>query len=331
MFDEQSLNWRSVAARVGVHRTLLIQPSVMLAQLLLTRGEQRAAESACRDLLQQNPNHIECLNWLASVLETECRFDEAERLRRRAFEAQARACGFATEGTDEITAFRLAACGYGKEPGQAPAAYVSSFFDSYAGSYDRHVRGCLDCHAPELVCAALTRALGGVRPGLHILDAGCGTGLAAPLLRPLALRLEGIDLSSGMLDRARATGLYDSLERADFAERLKARRGYYDIICAIDVLVYFGFMTPVMAAAAFALRQDGLFAFSVEAGGNMDYELRGTGRYVHSGGYLRKAAEAAGLVEVSVESATLRLENQQPVQGMICVLRNGAGQGACAE
>ena len=42
------------------------------------------------------------------------------------------------------------------------------------------------------------------RRGERVLDAGCGTGLCGPLLRPYAKRLVGVDLSSGMLERARA-------------------------------------------------------------------------------------------------------------------------------
>jgi len=33
----------------------------------------------------------------------------------------------------------------------------------------------------------------------HVLDAGCGTGLCGPILRPYAAGLVGVDLSEGML------------------------------------------------------------------------------------------------------------------------------------
>ena len=51
------------------------------------------------------------------------------------------------------------------------------------------------------------------------LDLGCGTGLCGPLVKPRVERLDGVDLSGAMLDRARATGVYDDADpqRADRA------------------------------------------------------------------------------------------------------------------
>jgi predicted TPR repeat methyltransferase len=49
------------------------------------------------------------------------------------------------------------------------------------------------------------------------LDAGCGTGLCGPLLRPYASELTGVDLSAGMLDRARPRQVYDHLEKGELS------------------------------------------------------------------------------------------------------------------
>ena len=44
----------------------------------------------------------------------------------------------------------------------------------------------------------------------HAVDLGCGTGLMGPLLRPhVSSYLEGVDLSVGMVDKARERGCYD--------------------------------------------------------------------------------------------------------------------------
>ena len=51
---------------------------------------------------------------------------------------------------------------------------------------------------------ALERIEGAPRGELEIVDAGCGTGLLAPHLRPYARRLVGVDLSPKMLEKARA-------------------------------------------------------------------------------------------------------------------------------
>lgn len=40
----------------------------------------------------------------------------------------------------------------------------------------------------------------------------CGTGLMGPLLRAHVDLLEGVDLSSGMIEKAKERGCYDKLE-----------------------------------------------------------------------------------------------------------------------
>ena len=55
---------------------------------------------------------------------------------------------------------------------------------------------------PELIAGTIAAAAG---PGWRgdVLDIGCGTGLCGPLLRPIAVSLCGVDLSAGMIEKAR--------------------------------------------------------------------------------------------------------------------------------
>ena len=73
----------------------------------------------------------------------------------------------------------------------------------------------LDYRAPQLVSTAMAEELPKPSASLDILDAGCGTGLCGPRVRPYARRLVGVDLSSAMLDKARAAGAYDELVDAE--------------------------------------------------------------------------------------------------------------------
>ena len=62
-----------------------------------------------------------------------------------------------------------------------------------------------------------------VMPGraeLAILDLGCGTGLAGAAFKPLAARLDGVDLSPAMIEKARARQIYDHLQVADLQTAL---------------------------------------------------------------------------------------------------------------
>ena len=76
---------------------------------------------------------------------------------------------------------------------------------------------------------------------MPILDLGCGTGLAGAAFRPLAARLDGVDLSPAMIEKARAqdTSMTISIV-ADLETALSAPGPAYDLILAADTLVYLG-------------------------------------------------------------------------------------------
>ena len=99
---------------------------------------------------------------------------------------------------------------------------------------------------------------------LDVLDAGCGTGLCGPLVAPYARRLVGVDLSEGMLARARARNVYDELVRRELTAYLHDCTGAFDVIVSADTLVYFGPLEEVLAAAGNALRAGGVLIFTVE-------------------------------------------------------------------
>ncbi|MDR7335372.1 tetratricopeptide repeat protein [Roseateles asaccharophilus] len=215
--------------------------------------------------------------------------------------------------------YALAALGDEPAPPTAPPRYVEELFDSYSQNFDQHLVGKLAYRTPELLLAELQRAQ--PQAGSDIIDLGCGTGLCGPLLRPLARRLIGVDLSSQMLARAQALGLYDELLHADLTAALAGPPARFDIAVAADVFVYIGDLDAVFAATAAALRPGGLFAFSVEAADGVDFELNSRRRYAHSLAYLQRLAAAHGF---SVESATqsvIRKEGDEPVNGLLIVMR----------
>ncbi|WP_296948762.1 class I SAM-dependent methyltransferase [uncultured Massilia sp.] len=175
---------------------------------------------------------------------------------------------------------------------------------------------------------ALLRRHGGM-PG-SVADLGCGTGLCAPFLRPAATRLAGVDLSPKMLDRARATGLYDELACADIGDWLASQQDAHDLLVAADVLVYIGALETLFARARAALRPGGRLAFSCEAledgggagaGADADYAIRASNRYAHALGYVERCAADAGFTLVEAERAALRREHGADVAGWLVLLR----------
>jgi len=216
--------------------------------------------------------------------------------------------------------FALAALGVGATPERAPQDYVKALFDGYAGHFDQHLTGVLEYRTPAAIDNALRRA--GVLVNGDVLDLGCGTGLCAPYLRPGARSMVGVDLSQRMLDKARATGLYDRLACADIVSFLAGLDTQADLIVAADVFVYFGDLAEVFGQAARALRRGGVFCFSTETCADADFVLQASNRYAHSPDYLRALASTHGFRVMLLEAAPLRSENGEPIIGQVAVLRS---------
>lgn len=219
----------------------------------------------------------------------------------------------------------LAAAGGLPTPTRASDAYVAEEFNTFATSFDAKLE-ILGYKAPELVANALTTALGPGQIADAILDAGCGTGLCSVLLRPLAKRLEGVDLSSGMLEKAQQRGGYDQLTCAELAAFMSAHPARWNAIVSADTLCYFGDLAPAMVAACSALLPQGLLVFSVEATqlSETGYSLQYNGRYVHTRQYVADCVQAAGMQLLALEAQTLRVEVMRPVRGWIVVARRNS-------
>jgi predicted TPR repeat methyltransferase len=216
--------------------------------------------------------------------------------------------------------YYLAATGEREAPAQAPRPYVERLFDDYAPTFDAHLAG-LGYRAHHALAQQL-RGLGAARHA-RALDLGCGTGLCGPLLRPMVDRLEGVDLSAAMLERARALGVYDRLAQADLVEHLKSTApAQHDLVIAADVFIYLGALDKALAGVARVLVPGGVFAFSVESADDaVDFELRPSLRYAHSARYLRALASQAGLALERLHAAPVREEQQQPIAGLYACLR----------
>lgn len=70
-----------------------------------------------------------------------------------------------------------------------------------------------------------------------VLDAGCGTGLVGvEVARRGDYVLDGLDVSPGMLAKARATGVYRRLDVADLTVRLPLEDDAYDAVMCVGTL-----------------------------------------------------------------------------------------------
>ncbi|HTH97177.1 MAG TPA: methyltransferase domain-containing protein [Stellaceae bacterium] len=207
----------------------------------------------------------------------------------------------------------------GKAPASdaLPSAFVETLFDHYAGSFDESLVDKLGYRLPELLDQAIRTA----RPGRFplALDLGCGTGLMGQRLRPIAGRLEGYDISTGMLKRARAKGVYDFLGKADLQDFSYAGPKA-ELVTVADVFIYVGALDGMVKTIAGLLAEDGLLAFSVERlSGSGDFVLLSSRRYAHSETYVREILAANGFSILSLETTVIRQDRREPVDGLVVV------------
>ena len=231
----------------------------------------------------------------------------------------------AEEPDNPVVQHHLAACLGEAPPDRASDAYVQKVFDSFAASFDVKLES-LQYRAPELVARALRAAAGEPRAALHVADAGCGTGLCGPLLKPWATRLAGCDLSLGMLRRADVRRAYDVLHQAELVFYLDTQPDAFDAVISADTLCYFGPLDRPMAAAGRSLRSGGWVVFTVEAltdEAAEEHRLQLNGRYAHAQRHVRSTVERGGLTLVELRPDTLRMEAGLPVAGWVVTARKG--------
>jgi predicted TPR repeat methyltransferase len=225
-------------------------------------------------------------------------------------------------GDDEAgNRYALSAIGVGPVPGASPPSYVRSLFDHYAESFDEHLVEVLRYRGHVAVVDGVISLARG--PYRSALDLGCGSGLAAPLLRRLAQRIAGVDLSPRMIDLATRRALYDALAQSDLRAHLQSTPARHDLIVSCDVFIYIGELTPVFAGVQRVLQTGGVFGFSVEvceAPGGCGFELQPSLRYAHSEPYLRQLAADHGLQVLRVERGPLREDRGQPIEGLFMYL-----------
>jgi predicted TPR repeat methyltransferase len=273
------------------------------------------AVAAYLKVLELQPHDTYAYDLLGKTLYRAGRVEEAVGVYRK---------WLAADPDNSVARHMLAACTGDAAPERAPDRYVRDIFDGFAGSFDQ-VLDRLHYRAPRLIAGVLDRYYATPDADMDVVDAGCGTGLCGDFLRPLARRLTGVDLSPGMLAKARGRGLYDQLFEAELTAWLAMRTDNCDLIVSADTLVYFGELVPVLTASCGAMRPGGLLVFTLEetdtTGSDSGYRLDPSGRYCHTEEYVTSALAQAGLQSEGIDRVVLRQERAQDVAGMLVTAR----------
>jgi predicted TPR repeat methyltransferase len=204
-----------------------------------------------------------------------------------------------------------------------PRGYVQALFDQYAPRFEASLLGELNYRAPQLLFKAVLAARAAAKKPAFFkraIDLGCGTGLAAAAFAKEVDQIIGIDLSPGMIEQARASGLYAELLVADMVDGLGGlKEASADLVLAADAIVYVPDLAPVTGEVSRVLMPGGLFAFTVETHDG-DGVIIGAGlRYAHGAHHVREKIKSAGLTLVGVQEVSPRTENDMPVRGLLAV------------
>lgn len=218
-----------------------------------------------------------------------------------------------------------AACSGENVPARANDAYISKHFDEFAESFESQLAQ-LEYAIPKLIGEAMLQNLGPAQASLRILELGCGTGLCAQHLKPFARHLTGVDLSKGMLKKARERRIYNELINREIIDYLGSECATVDVVCSADTLIYFGDLEPVSTGVAQILERGGHFIFSVESFQSEDADcvLNPHGRYAHTRDYVTGILADCGIETVSWEEVVVRQELRVPVMGWLVVARRKA-------
>ncbi len=200
--------------------------------------------------------------------------------------------------------------------------YVRQTFSGFASDFNETLKR-LDYQAPQSVVNALLNSVEDGYQFNHVLDAGCGTGLCGPYMKPHTKLLTGVDLAGPMLNEARPLNVYDHLIESDLINYLHDNVELFDAIISADTFNYFGALDDLLHQCSSALTPDGLLAFTLEQSGEDadNYNLMPHGRFQHARRYVENTVANSGFTLVSFDTFVLRKESDENVIGWIIQAR----------
>ncbi len=280
-----------------------------LGNVCLRLGKVDDALRAFDRALQEDPGCAPAWSERGSLLRELHRFEDAARCFQEAL---------ARGGDPELNGFYLASVRGGDAPATPPRRYVEALFDDYAADFQSDLVERLGYRGFEVLLQPLLEKGKRYR---HVLDLGCGSGLCGPLIAPQADSVDGVDVSSAMLEQARKLGVYRELIHADLGEFLAATALRMDLILAADVFIYVGELAAAFRSARRILEPGGCLAFTVElARDDRAVQLLPSLRYAHSEAYIRRLADEARFTSVRIFEAPIRNDQGTPIAGLYVYL-----------
>ena len=206
-------------------------------------------------------------------------------------------------------------------PDATPPKFVKACYNSIAETYDQvHTADKLGYSVPTSITNMIKQLIS-ADTKLNIIDIGCGTGLCGPLLRNISNRLVGVDLSPGMLEKAREKNAYDEIICADLVETLQSYEDAFDLVISTGVFIHLGDLYPVFQACHKALKSGGLFGFSTHEFTGDGYHLNTTGHYSHAESYINKLSHSTKFKIELQKKIIIYTQAEQKVFGYLYIIR----------
>lgn len=308
--DEALTQFRRVLALGGMYDIANYNMGIAYEKL----NEYAKAKACFKQSLAINPDYVEAYLHLGILHLKLGEMDEARRCLLHCLE----------QDPNDAFGVKLLLAATGESlPEKASELQMKNLYATRAAWWDQE-----NYLGYELVAKALER-FAPHRP-MDICDAGCGTGLVGQKIRPLARLLHGIDFSPAMLAKAKEKNIYDQLFEGDLVAQLERTPEAYDAITCAATLLHFSDLGQAFAAAAHALRGNGLFILTLFPNDADDNTVTlapiiggyaESGCFAHGRNYIRHTAAAYDFTVLQLDTEIHEYAKDTPVMGLIVTLQ----------
>ena len=265
---------------------------------LQKKGDLGAAIDSYKKALKIKPDYAAAFYNMGLILREKGEADKAIKCYKKALKIK----------PDYAEAKHLLASMTGVTTDSAPIDYVENLFDDYASKFEHTLVQQLEYQTPRVLAEIVLKNHSGNTLG-SVLDLGCGTGLAGVELKKFGCNLEGIDLSSSMLEKAKEKNIYTKLVHGDIVKYLSKAVLDFDYFISTDVFVYVGELSNVFRLIKSRNRRSGKLVFSTEHTERDGFFLEKSGRYSHSKQYIEGLCDEFDYQLTYFSKANLRKEN----------------------
>jgi predicted TPR repeat methyltransferase len=280
-----------------------------LGLALMQKGDLKASIASYSKAIKISPNNSNLYTNMGNAEVSALNINAALKSYRKALQIK----------PDNAVANHMLAALTGITPDVASKEFVENLFDAYAPSFEESLVNKLQYAVPPALAKVAIEHQSQKTFGT-VLDLGCGTGLMGLELRGLTQRLEGIDLSSKMLQQAKSKKIYDRLIHGDFIEFLTSAELNFNYYFAADVFIYIGNLFKIFSLIKDRNKEGGKLIFSTEHSEKDGFFLEQSGRYSHSKSYIQAICEELDYKVIHYSLIDLRKEREKVISGGIYLL-----------